>query len=209
MSQEILSWKTCKHCEKSGWLMSLNADGLCDNCNKILSSRIKRAVQVISKTVDTIDSAKRLKTKLTQLGIIEDVVRKHILPLEEKGIKATNQTSSEILGQTKNWRDEIISENLKELMSNTKIKIEKAGTEELKINVYSEVLKEIAALKDLKDKVSNSDIISDFENKVKQQIDDIKQNTFHAAAGTTENQTIIVSDLNQKERIPEFSVHAT
>ncbi|MHC4267577.1 MAG: hypothetical protein ACYSTS_03850 [Planctomycetota bacterium] len=167
VNQKLVSWQTCNYCEKSGWLLILDSDGLCDNCNRILSSRIRRTIQIISKTAETIDKAKRLKTKLSKLCLIEDVVQKQILPLERNGIKATNQTSDQILEQVKNLRDEVISEYLKDLLSKAKTKVEKAKTKELKINAYSEVLKKITVLKD---KVAKTDIISNFEIKVKQQL---------------------------------------
>ncbi len=195
---EILQWQTCKYCEKSEWFLRLTSKGLCDNCNKILSSRIKRAIQIISKTTEKIDQAKRLKTKLSQLSLIEDAVDKHIFPLERKGIKAINQTSYSILKQVKNWRDEIILEYLDDLLNKVKIKVKKTKAEELKINAYSEVLK---AITELKDKVSKTDIISNFEIKVKQQIDEIILNALHDTTNSTKNQIILESDLNQKERI--------
>ncbi len=204
MNHEILSWQTCKYCEKSGWLLSLNSDGLCDNCNKTLSSQIRRTIQTISKTTETISRVKRLKTKLSQLSLIEDTVQKHILPLERKGIKATNQTSYQILEQVKNLQDEIIAEHLKELLSKAMTKAEKAKTEELKKNTYSEVLKKVT---ELKDKVSKNDIISNFEIKVKQQLDEIKLHVFHDATNSNEDQITIENDLNQKERMPEFFVN--
>ncbi len=204
MDKEILSWKTCNYCENSGWLLNLNSNGLCDNCNRILSSRIKRTIQIISKTAGTIDKTKRLKTKLSQFSLIENVVQKQIIPLEKKGIKSTNQTSFEILEQIKSWRDEIISEYLKDLLSKTKIKVEKTMNEELKIKTCLEVLHKIA---ELKDKVSKTDIISNFENKVKQLLDEIKLNTFHDATNSTENQNIVENDINKKEQIPEFLIN--
>ena len=177
---------------------------MCDNCNKILSSRIKRAIKIISKTTETIDKAKMLKTKLSQLSLIEDAVDKHIFPLERKGIKATNLTSYQILNQVKNWRDEIISEHLNDLLNKVKIKIKKSKTEELKKNACSEVLKKIT---ELKDKVSKTDIISNFEIKVKQQIDEIILNAYLDTTNSTENQINIESDLNQKERIHKLFVY--
>ncbi len=204
MNQEILSWQTCNYCEKSGWLLSLNGDGLCDNCNRMLSSRIKRTIQIISKTAETIDKAKTLKTKLSQLSLIENTVQKNIIPIEEKGIKALNQTSSEILDQIKNRRDEAILEYLKDLLNKAKIKVEKMETEESKINAYAEVLNKIT---ELKDTVSKTQIIIDFEIKVKQLIDEIELNASLDASNSTENQIVVENDMNQKERIPEFSVN--
>ena len=202
---EIAQWQTCNYCEKTEWFLKLTSDGLCDNCNKILLSRIKQAINIISKTTEKIDKAKMLKTKLSQLSLIEDAVDKHIFPLERKGIKATNQTSYQILNQVKNWRDEIILEYLNDLLNKVKIKIKKFKTEELKINVCSEVLKKIT---ELKDKVSKTDIISNFEIKVKQQIDEIILNAFLDTTNSTENQINVGgSDFNRKERIRKLFVY--
>ena len=201
---KTLQWQTCNYCEKTEWFLRLTSDGLCDNCNKNLSSRIKRAIQIISKATETIDKAKGLKTKLSQHSLIEDVVDKYIFPLERKGIKAINQTSYQILKQVKNWRDEIISEYLKDLLNKVKIKVKKAKTESLKINAYSEVLTKIA---ELKDNISKPDIISNFETKVKQQLDEIILNVFHNTTNSTENQIIVESDLNQKEHFHKLFVY--
>ncbi|MCP4269258.1 MAG: hypothetical protein GY777_27430 [Candidatus Brocadiaceae bacterium] len=203
MDKEILSWQTCNYCESSGWLLNLNSDGLCDSCNKILSSRIKRTIQIITKTSEAIDKVKRLNTKLSQLSLIENVVQKRILPLEKKGIKSTNQTSFQILEQVKSWRDEIISKHLEDLLSKTKIKVEKTMTEELKANSYLEVLNKIT---ELKDKVSKTDIISNFENKVKQQLDEIKLHTISDATHSSESQIMAENDMKRKEQIPELFV---
>ncbi len=202
MNQEIPSWYTCNYCEKT--VLKLTSDGLCEGCDRILVPQVRRVVQTIMESDEKISRSKKIETKLSQLEFIENTVKNYLLPLEEKGIKATNQTSDQILDQVGNWRDEIIVKYLKDLVRKVKIKIKKTKSEELKITTCSKVLKEIT---ELKEKVSKNDTIFKFETKVKQLIDEIKLNAFHGATNSTQNQTIVESDSNQKELIHKSFVY--
>ncbi|MFQ5715270.1 MAG: hypothetical protein ACE5GU_14680 [Candidatus Scalinduaceae bacterium] len=191
---------TCKYCEKSSWFLRLTSDGLCESCDRILGLQVRRAVQIITESDEIIGKSKKLETKLSRLELIENTVKNYLLPIERKGIKAASQSPDEVLDKVAIMREEIIINTLQEYLNKAKDKAEKAKSAKSKINAYSKALQKIT---ELKNKVSNPDIISNFESKVKQLLDNIQPNAFSDATKTAEKQKIKERELNQKRVTPE------
>ena len=169
---------TCKYCKKSGWFLRLDNAGLCNSCIQILAPITNRAAQIIEESDKIIEKSKKLETKLSRLDLIEEVVKEHFLPYERMGIQVANQTGHQVLEKVAIMREEIIVNTLQEYLNEAKDKAEEAKSEKSKINAYSKVLQKIT---ELKNKVSNLDIISNFESKVKQSLEEIQPNAFTEA----------------------------
>jgi hypothetical protein len=161
---------TCKYCKKSGWFLRLDNAGLCNSCLQILAPITNRAVQIIEESDKIIGKSKKLETKLSRLELIEKVVKEHFLPYERMGIQVANQTGHQVLDKVAIMREEIIVNTLQEYLNKAKDKAEKAKSAKSKINAYSKVLQKIT---ELKNKVSNPDIISELELEIKQLLDHI------------------------------------
>jgi SPP1 gp7 family putative phage head morphogenesis protein len=161
---------TCKYCKKSSWFLSLDNAGICKSCSQTLAPIINRAVHIIEESDNIIEKSKNLETKLSRLDVIEKVVKEHFLPYEKMGIQVANQTEYQVLDKVAIMREEIIVNTLQEYLNKAKDKAEKAKSAKSKINAYSKVLQKIT---ELKYSVSNPDIISSLENKVKLQLNQI------------------------------------
>lgn len=154
----------CKYCGKSGCFLSLTDAGVCDNCAQILQPQVNRAVDIVMESVEIVNRSKNLATQLSRCEVIEEIIDKHLRPLEEKGIETLKggQTPSGVLAYVRDFRDKIILQSLKEALEEAKTKAETAKTP--KRNAYANVLQKIAKLKD---KASDPAPIADVESEAK------------------------------------------
>ena len=78
----------CKWCGKSGFLLPINKNGICFNCEKFISMDIQNQIRILNDSLKIVKETKNINTLISRLDLIiqhsEELVK-----YEKKGISTT------------------------------------------------------------------------------------------------------------------------
>lgn len=102
---------TCKWCERSGWLLSLSANGMCDTCEVTEVPLIVRRVEAIQESQSIVDSAGTFQARIESC---DDIIRtaEELIPYELKGISVAEPPAAELKAAYEAERERIVAEQL-------------------------------------------------------------------------------------------------
>jgi len=98
----------CKYCDKRGFFLSVDKDGLCRNCAPALLMRVQQSIRVIKESEDIINKSKNIDTRISRCDTIL-IHLEGLIELEMKGIPTLNIPPSKLLQQVINEKNKIIS----------------------------------------------------------------------------------------------------
>jgi hypothetical protein len=165
----------CKWCGKSGFLFSVNENGICPNCQNFIKMDIQNRIRILFDSLKIVKDTKNIDTFISRLDLIIQH-SKELIKYEEKGIPTTDRPPSEIYNYFQSKRDSIIVDKLEtEYISlNKSLELPSVGSKK-KVNDLNKLLLKSM---EIKPKLKNSEILSNFENKIKRQINNIQFNSF-------------------------------
>ncbi|MBM4274864.1 MAG: hypothetical protein FJ134_10470 [Deltaproteobacteria bacterium] len=102
---------TCKWCNKSGWFLSLTANGLCKNCDPIVVLNVSQATRIINESVTLIEKSNNLDTQLSRCNVII-IKSEELLPYEQRHINTINPKPSELISQYIKKKDDLILKSI-------------------------------------------------------------------------------------------------
>jgi hypothetical protein len=103
---------SCKWCGKSGWLLRISANGMCDTCEATEIPVIVHQVRAIKEAQDLVESSKVFETRV---GKCEEIVgnAEDLLPYEIKGITVVEPSAAELKSAYEAKREEMVMEHFR------------------------------------------------------------------------------------------------
>ena len=102
----------CKWCGKSGWLLRISANGMCDTCEATEIPVIVHRVKAIQEAQDMLGSSKVFETRVQKceeiVGNAED-----LLPYELKGITVVEPSAAEMRSAYEAEREKIVVDHFR------------------------------------------------------------------------------------------------
>jgi hypothetical protein len=169
----------CKWCGKSGFLFPVNQHGICSNCETVINMEIQSRIRILFDSLKIVGETKNIDTFISRV----DLIIQHseaLMKYEKKGIPTTDRPPSksppsEIFNAFQSKRDTLIVEKLDaEYISLIKSLELPSVSAKKKVNDLNKLLLKSM---EIKPKLKNSAIISNLENKIKRQINNIQFNS--------------------------------
>lgn len=136
----------CKWCSRSGFFLSVNANGVCNNCSTIISLDVNQKLRIVKESLDIIQKSKNIDTVISRYDLAMENIES-LIQYENKGISVTSTPPSKNLSLLKKDREAIIIEKIKEEYRNVLSKVEVATTSKAKITQLSKFLLRVREIK--------------------------------------------------------------
>jgi len=160
----------CKWCDRSGIFLSLDDNGLCNNCQTIINNEISQRMRIISESLKLVNESKNIETRISRCDLIINHIAE-LLKYENKNLSFIQPVPSVLLKQLNEMRENIIINTIKDDAKNIKIKVETQITINQKISI---LIKFLSKLNEYKILLKNQEIITEFERQTKRYIHKIK-----------------------------------
>jgi hypothetical protein len=102
----------CKMCGKSGFLLAVSANGLCQSCNQAMVINVQQRIRIIKDCIKLIETSNNLQTRLSRCELLIKNVNE-LLKYESKGIATINPTPSQLLLKYKAIHNQLLNESIK------------------------------------------------------------------------------------------------
>ena len=129
-------------CGRKGFLLSVNANGLCDSCNRIVVLDVQQRGRIIKDCVKLVAKSKNMKTRLSRCDLLVEHARA-LLKYERKGIQTISPPPSQLLREYTAMRDQIVLEGITTEVEKALTKAEIATTPRTSINEANKALLKI------------------------------------------------------------------
>lgn len=102
---------TCKWCGRSGWLLRVSVNGMCDTCEVTEIPMIVRQVQIIQECQSAVESGKTFESRVEHC---EEIIRiaEELIPYELKGITVSDPSAADLKAGYEAQREKIITEHV-------------------------------------------------------------------------------------------------
>jgi len=156
----------CKWCNRSGWFLSLNSSGLCNNCSPLVNLEASQRIRIINDSLKILSESKNLDTKLSRLNVLLEHANA-LLKYEQRGIPISDPLPSYFISKFGNMCDQIIADSLKDEVNMASSKAAVAVSTTTKVNMLSKVLLKI---REYKARSSNPSLLDQLERQVQTEI---------------------------------------
>lgn len=160
----------CKYCGRSGWFLALTANGLCNNCNPIVSMDVIQRARIINDSLKLVRESKKLDTQLSRCDLIVEHASA-LMKYEQLGIPTLNPLPSAFVQEYQAMHDQIIVDGLTTEFENARSKAEVAPSVTSKVNLLSKALLKV---REYKLKANNPSILDSLEQQISQLIQNIQ-----------------------------------
>lgn len=154
---------TCLWCNKAGFFLRVNKDGLCGNCAPIVTMEIQQRVRIIVDSFNLVTKSKTFKTRLSRCDLILEHARE-LKKYESAGIKTVEPCPSRIIEEYQSGRDDLIIENLDVEIDKAVTKSELASSPKTAVNAINACLLKIREARSL---LNNPDKVADRQERLK------------------------------------------
>jgi len=173
----------CKWCGKSGWLLRVSTNGMCNVCESVHVPVVMRKWQILQESEQLVKAGKTLKTRL---GRCDDIIRiaGELIPYEQKGITTTLPPPSKFRSAYIEERQEIVTDHIKSEVQKILTKAELRATPRTTI---SEATKAVLKIDEARNEhgVDNS-TLDDLEHMIRRFIHTTELNGYLAEAEKAE-----------------------
>jgi cytidylate kinase len=191
----------CAWCGKSGWLLLVNQQGLCKQCEQIIGLDVTQRFRIIRESQELVEKSKNLDTKLSRLDLIVEHATE-LLHYEEKGIHVITPPPSEIIQTTNEKRKELIISYVANKVSDLLHKAQLKTTVNSQVN---EATKALLVIRDGRQKLGGtSNELDELEKEVKLFIHRAKLQGYLEAARKAEFKGQIKKALDQYQEALYF-----
>jgi hypothetical protein len=133
---------TCKWCGRSGWLLSISANGMCDTCEATEVPSIVRKVQIIQESQSLVESGKSFKARVDRCDDIIRIAEK-LIPYELKGITVVEPPAAELKAGYELERRKIVTEHFQAEVQRILKRAELMGTPQSMVTEATKALLKI------------------------------------------------------------------
>jgi len=103
----------CRYCGCSGWLSALTSDGLCGNCEHLVSADLEQRARVLARSEQGISDTRNASTKLDRMDLA--VAQLEALAVyERKGIRTPVESPERRLKEAQRERNALLMRTAKE-----------------------------------------------------------------------------------------------
>ena len=95
----------CRWCDRTGWFLSVDARGLCNNCIPLVGIEVGSRVRVIAESAKLVQESKKIDTKLSRCDLIIDNAEA-LKKFEDHGIPVMEMPPSQVAMQFREIRVE-------------------------------------------------------------------------------------------------------
>ena len=102
----------CKMCGRKGFLLSVDANGLCQSCNPLVVGDVQQRSRIINDCTKLVDKSKNRDTRLSRCNLLIEHAQA-LLEYEHKGIPTISPSPSQLLSQYAAIRAQLVGEGNK------------------------------------------------------------------------------------------------
>lgn len=103
----------CRYCGCSGWLSALTTDGLCGNCEHLVSSELEQRVRTLAESEKGAADTQNASTKLDRMDLAVAQLEA-LASYEKKGIRTPVESPERRLKEAQRERDALLMRTAKE-----------------------------------------------------------------------------------------------
>lgn len=103
----------CRYCGCSGWLSALTADGLCGNCEHLVSAEVEQRVRTLAASERDAADTQNASTKLDRMDLAVAQLEA-LAAYERKGIRTPVDSPERRLKEAQRERDSLLMRTAKE-----------------------------------------------------------------------------------------------
>ncbi len=180
--------------------LSVDANGLCKNCQPIVIMDIQQRVRILSDSINLAKNSKTFKTRLSRCDLVIEHAEA-LLEYEKKGIPTISPLPSKLLKEFSEYHDTIIIEEAMQIFGKAQKKAEVSTSFKTIENTYVNALLKIdEVFSFLKDKNKGIEL----KNKLKSLIHSTKLNGFIDVAKKAEFKGQIKKAVDQYQEALYF-----
>jgi hypothetical protein len=130
---------TCKYCDRSGFFLSVDTNGLCNECKQRILLPLIRNVQILKESIELAQNGKTFSTRLSRCDLAIEKARE-LLPVEKKGIPTVEPNPSILLEELLQMREAIIEEEVRSVIDKASKKSEVSASQRTKETALTSAL---------------------------------------------------------------------
>lgn len=154
---------TCRYCGRSGWFLSLSADGLCNACRPPVvrdivqrKKQVERLVRNVNMRGDFVKKVQDCDNAIRHLTVLEDY--------ERRGIPIRDLSPSSLLAEYRQRREKILFSGIEKLVGDALVRAEVSISVNARIREASKGLLRLESLRNL---VRSRKVLDPFETRLK------------------------------------------
>ena len=134
--------RTCKWCGKTGWLLKISKDGLCQKCDPEVQARITHTSRVLNENLVMMRHAKDVETQLSKgQHAIKQLLE--IIPYYEKGLVSLKPSPQEMVARIHHEERRIVGRHIETKYKAALLRARQVSDNDLREQYLNEVLGEI------------------------------------------------------------------
>lgn len=157
----------CRLCDKSGWLLRTNPEGLCKACEPLWAMDVDQHSRIISESVKLIENSKNVKTRLSRI----DVARRsceQLLHYEQRSIETIATPPSKAIHELERVRKELVENHIEEELVKARTKSQSALTLAGKTQPFGKVIEKIG---EFYSAISDVTVLEQLERETREELD--------------------------------------
>ena len=131
--------RTCKWCGKSGWLLSLSKDGLCQKCESEVRMRVVHTTRMLNECLMLMRRAGEVDARIAKgqqaIGQLQE-----LLPYYEKGLVELKPSPQEWVARIFHAERTIVNNHIQRMIDDVKTNEQKSSSKESRVQVLNNVL---------------------------------------------------------------------
>lgn len=136
---------TCKLCESSGWLITLDNYGLCGQCQTFHLRGIVSHRRIVLESLEIIQSSRDPLTRLSRINVaIHNCLK--LEPYDRKGIRTLTAPPIKVVEELSKMRIEIVKDEIREQVHSARRKAKDATTIGGKVSGYTYAIEKMTLL---------------------------------------------------------------
>jgi len=129
----------CRYCEKKGFFLSVDRNGLCAGCSEVFLPQIVNDCRIVVESAGIVSKSKNQKTIISRCEVGLAALNR-LVPYERRGIPTLTEPSSAIASKFKSIRYESIGRLVGEQVFSARAKQESAATPTGKLTGYTKAI---------------------------------------------------------------------
>lgn len=127
----------CRYCGCSGWLSALTGDGLCGNCEHLVSAEVEQRVRTLAASQRDAADTQNASTKLDRMDLAVAQLEA-LAAYERKGIRTPVESPERRLKEAQRERDSLLMRTAKEDLDAVMKAVRESGEPERKAKVLGD-----------------------------------------------------------------------
>ena len=153
----------CRYCGCTGWLAALTADGLCGNCEHLVSAELEQRARTLAASVKSAADTHNAQTRLDRMDLAVAQLEA-LAAYERKGIRTPIESPERRLKDAQRERDHLLMKTAKDDLDAVMRAVREAGEPERKAKLLGDLR---LRLKDYIERAGSKGPLPALERKVR------------------------------------------